>query len=229
MILLISDSIKQSYIIQKYLVRHFTVLSVYFKSFEIEYLKDNRPDAVVFNFKRFNETKLELLKTISKRHPEIPIICFTSEQDDLFCDFQNVVVVPKDNHRILIKRLKEIILREPDWGEKINEVKKYIINNIRSISSVEQIVEKFAVEQRKLHSEFKLRTNRSIKSFIVDTRFNLLKDILSKTQELGNYYKIALECGLKNECSVSILIYRKTGKTAKEFHKDLLRSKSDNM
>ena len=187
MILLISDSIKQSYVLQKYLVPHFGVLSVYFKHFEIEHLKDKHTDAVIFNCKRFNETKLELLKTISKRHPEIPIICFTSEQDNLFCYFKNVIVVPKNNYGILIKRLKEIIFRELDWDEKINEVKKYIVNNISSISSVEKIVEEFDIDHRKLSSEFKLKTGQSIQKFIIDTRFNLITDILSKTEELGNY------------------------------------------
>ena len=223
MILLINDSLKQSYILQKNLVRHFTVLSVYFKSFEIEYLKDNHPDAVVFNFKRFNETKLELLKTISKRHPEIPIICFTSEQDNLFCYFKNVIVVPKNNYSILIKRLKEIIFREPDWVEKVNEIKKYIINNISSISSVEQIVKKFDINHRKLSSEFKLKTGRSIESFIVDVRFNLVKSILCETKELGNYYRIARQCGLKDDSSLSHLVKITTGRTILEYHKELLK------
>ena len=229
MIILVNDNNKESYIIQKYLSNHFTVLSVYYKHFEIEHIKNDHPDSLVFNCNRFGKTKLELLKTISKTHPEIPIICFTSEQNDLFCDFQNITVLPENNYRILIKKLKETIFREPDWYEKINEIKKYILNNVHFISSVEQIIEKFNLDHRKLSSEFKLKTGQSIQEFITDTRFDLVKDILSKIQELGNYYKIARECGFEDDRNLSYLVKIKTGETTLEYHKELLRFPNDNI
>ena len=110
--------------------------------------------------------------------------------------------------------------------EIIKKIKKYITANIRTISLVEEVIENFDIDYRKLSSEFKFRTGQNIKSFIVDTRFNLVKDILSKTQELGNYYKIARECGLKDDRNLSYLIKIKTGKTTLEYHRDLLKSQN---
>ena len=45
-----------------------------------------------------------ILKTISEEHSPIPIFCFNPEQDSIFYDYQNIILIPKWKYNILIRR-----------------------------------------------------------------------------------------------------------------------------
>ena len=227
MVLLVNEEAKECYVLHKYLSPYFEIFCICYKYFDMELLKKNTPNVIVFNFKRYDEVKLQVLIGILDNYPTIPIICLSDKEINRFTEIKNVIKLPKSNYKILIKKLKEIILKEPNWVEKIQEVKNYIINNITNIHTPHQISKEFNINHRELSSEFKLQTGKSIESFIIDIRFNLIKDILSKTEELGNYYSIARNCGLKDDRTLYILIKKKTGKTTKEFHEELLRSRNE--
>ena len=118
---------------------------------------------------------------------------------------------------------KKVIMHgESPWGKTISEVKKYIIKNITAIASVEQVIEKFEINHRNLSSEFRFKTGKCIREFVTDTRYYLITSILNKKMNTGNYYKVARDCGLKNESSLAHFIKRKTGKTTIEFHTELI-------
>ena len=223
MVISISFSTDEIYKIQKNLDDYFKIKNFYYKDFNVGILQEKCPYVVIFNCKYFSENRSELFEEIIEKCPGIPVVCFTSEKGDSFDAYKNVTVVPKNDYELLIKRLKEIISGEPDWDETINKMKEYIIDNITKVTSVKQVIDKFGTDHRRLSSEFNYKTGMSIREFLVETRFNLLMDILKNTEEATKYYNIARQCGLKDESSLSHFVKNKTGKTVIEFHKELLK------
>ena len=159
----------------------------------------------------------------------IPVVCFTHSTKDILKDINNVSVVPKDNYEVLIERLKAIIQKGADWYRIVEDVKEYIINNIRTIYPVNQISEKFHVRHRRLSDEFVYITGKSIQEFITDTKFNMVTEALKKKKKTGRYIIIAKENGIKSAGNLLSIIKRKTGKTIIQYHKEILESSDKNI
>ena len=178
---------------------------------------------------RYQQETEKYLESIMDKYPKITIVCITTERTEKILIMKNVITMPKNNYNLLSKRLREISsesLKESYWTDMIDEVKKYIKDNIKSIKSSEQIAENFNIEHRKLCLEFKQKTGKTIRAYITDIRFIMLTDILKNTTEIGNYYAIARECGLHDDRVLYNIVKKKTNKTPMEYHRDLLIKKS---
>ena len=228
MILIVSNNQDEGFNIQARLIETLGINCICVGNFKDEYIQKHKFDVLIFNCGKYEIKRIEFIESVSKFYQGIHIICLSKEESDFFTDFPNIIVIPKNNYNLLVTTLKNIfteLFDEEYWIDKINEIQEYILADIKSINSVEDIIEKFAVPERKLSSEFKYRTGHCIKSFILNTKFNLIINVLQETKKLGNYYRIARECGIADDKALYNIVKRKTNKTPTEFHRELLNKK----
>ncbi len=228
MILLINENNKENFALQKALLSHFPTLTTSIECFEIDYVTSANPQAIVLVYQILNKSVKNILQAISSKYSEIPIFCPVSNSYLFPRGYPNIVFVPQHNNKILIKRIKEFVLNEPNWNQLIEEIQIYINSNLKDIFCTKQVIDRFNVNQRILQAEFKLKTGYSIKSYIMKVRVELIRNKLCKAHTLGNYYGVARDCGLTDDRSLYILLKRKFNKTTVEFHKELLNFEFSN-
>ena len=158
MILLINENKNENFALQKALLSHFPTLTTSIECFDINYVSRTNPQAIVLVYQILSKSVKNILQAISSKHSEIPIFCPISNSYILPRGYPNIVFVPQHNYKILIKRIKEFIFNEPDWNQLIEEIQLYIISNIKNISCVKQVIDRFNVNQRILQAEFKLKS-----------------------------------------------------------------------
>ena len=223
MIVIITDNNNKSYFLLKKLLSYCLVLIIPFKCFNIKQLINCNIYTFVFCFNKLSAEKCNLIEKCSKFYPKTPMFFISFKKNSRLSDMQNLKLISISSYDTIIETINNIISNELYGDKKIEKIKEYISSNICSINSVIQISKKFNIDQRKLSLEFKYNEGISIKSYINEVRFNLLKNTLYRTKEIGNYYAIARNCGLYDDRNLYHIIKKKTGKTPLEYHKKLLK------
>lgn len=164
----------------------------------------------------------------TEQHRKVKTVSLPMERNKEIMQQKNSIPVTANN--CSMNSEKKISPDSPGdsyWMSTISEVKDYIRNNIKSVTSPEQVMERFKVDRRKFSAEFKMKTGKTINEFMGDTRFRKWVDVLENTPVTGNYYKIAWKCGYKDDRVVYNIVKKRTGKTPMEFHRELLKKKEN--
>lgn len=97
----------------------------------------------------------------------------------------------------------------------IEEIYRYIENNLKEDLSINSLSQKFFISKNKLYSIFEENFETTVNDYIINRRIEKAKELLKNTNE--PIYKIAEEIGIGNYTYFCKLFKRKTGKTPREY------------
>ena len=97
----------------------------------------------------------------------------------------------------------------------IEEINKYIENNLNEDLSINSLSQRFFISKNKLYNIFKENYDITVNNYITDKRIEKAKELLKNTNE--PIYKIADDIGINNYTYFCKLFKRKIGITPREY------------
>lgn len=97
----------------------------------------------------------------------------------------------------------------------IEEICRYIENNLKEDLSINSLSQEFFISKNKLYSIFEENLKTTVNNYITSRRIEKAKELLKNTNE--PVYKIAEDIGINNYTYFCKLFKRKTGKTPRDY------------
>ncbi|MBN2416772.1 helix-turn-helix transcriptional regulator [bacterium] len=106
--------------------------------------------------------------------------------------------------------------------QRIDNVKRYVEENICDIGSVNNLAARFGYQPSELYDQFKKRFETSPKNYILDCKMKKLVELLQQTgdQEIVYYYAHTL--GFKTAAGITNFVKRRTGLNFTQFRERLM-------
>ena len=106
---------------------------------------------------------------------------------------------------------------EIEYNEIIEEIAKYINDNLQSELSIHSICQKFYISKNLLYKGFKEHFDCTVNEYVTNSRINLAKRLLSQTNM--PIYAICEQTGIENYTYFSKLFSKKVGISPMNFRK----------
>lgn len=105
---------------------------------------------------------------------------------------------------------------------RVDEVKRYVDENICTIGSVGTLAARFGYQPSELYDHFKKKFEISPKNYILDGKMKKLIELLHETgdQEIVYYYAHTL--GFKTAAGITNFVKRRTGLNFTQFREQLM-------